>query len=107
GGEVRDRSYENLLHPRKLRTTTLASQLALAAAELSFRDAKLPPRWYEPHLTGNSVGTALGGWREGEQQYGVLLERGARRVNPFIANGAPNHATGGELAAAIGAQGPQ
>jgi 3-oxoacyl-(acyl-carrier-protein) synthase len=49
----------------------------------------------------------MGGWIEAEQQTAILLERGARRVNPFITAGAPNHGPGVELAAALGAQGPQ
>jgi 3-oxoacyl-[acyl-carrier-protein] synthase II len=107
GGEVRDRSYEELLDPRKLRTTTHVTQLALAAAELCLRDADahLSTDGSEPHLVGVSLGTALGGWREAEQQHSILMERGARRVNPFIANGTPNHTAGVEVASAIGAQG--
>ena len=105
GGEVRDRSYEDLLEPRKLKTTTHVTQLALAAAELALRDARLPAQAYEPAAIGVSVGTALGGWREAEQQHSILLERGARRVNPFIANGTPNHAPAAEVANLVGAQG--
>jgi 3-oxoacyl-[acyl-carrier-protein] synthase II len=107
GGEVRDRSYEELIEPRKLRTTTHVTQLALAAAELALRDARLPAGWYEPELLGVNVGTALGGWRDAEQQHSILMERGARRVNPFVANGTPNHASGAEVASATGAKGPQ
>ncbi len=107
GGEVRDRSYEDLLDPRTLRTTTHVSQLALAAAELALRDARLPAQHYEPDLIGVSLGTALGGWREAEQQHSILMERGARRVNPFIANATPNHSPGVEVARAVGAKGPQ
>lgn len=106
GGEVRDRSYEALLAPRTLRTTTHVTQLALAATELALRDARAHARAYEPHLVGVSMGTALGGWREAEQQHSILMERGARRVNPFIANGTPNHTSGAEIASAVGAQGP-
>jgi 3-oxoacyl-[acyl-carrier-protein] synthase II len=107
GGEVRDRSYEELLDPRKLRTTTHVTQLALAATELALRDARMTLRQYEPEMIGVTLGTALGGWREAEQQHSVLLERGARRVNPFIANGTPNYAPAAEVASAVGAQGPQ
>ena len=106
-GEVHDRSYEELIDPRKLRTTTHVTQLALGATELALRDARLPVGAYDPAATGVSVGTALGGWREGEQQYGILLERGARRVNPFIASGAPLHNPTAEIAAAVKAQGSQ
>lgn len=106
-GEVRDRSYEELIDPRKLRTTTLVTQLALGSAELALREARLTPDAYDPYERGVVTGTALGGWRDGEQQYGILLERGARRVNPFVANGAPNHTAGVEVAALLGARGPQ
>ncbi len=107
GGEVRDRSYEELLDPRKLRTTTHVTQLALAATELALRDARLPAKSYASDVVGVALGTALGGWREAEQQHGILLERGVRRVNPFIANGTPNHATAAEVASAVGAGGTQ
>jgi 3-oxoacyl-[acyl-carrier-protein] synthase II len=107
GGEVRDRSYEELLSPRRLRTTTHATQLALAASELALRDAHLSPTYYDSNLAGISIGTAIGGWRDAELQHSILLERGARRVNPFIANGTPNHTTSVELAAAVGACGSQ
>jgi 3-oxoacyl-[acyl-carrier-protein] synthase II len=107
GGEVRDTSYETLLDPRKLRTTTHVTQMALAATELALRDARLATDFYAPDLIGVCMGTALGGWREAEQQHSVLIERGVRRVNPFIANGTPNHASGAEVASLVRAQGPQ
>ncbi|HVN87395.1 MAG TPA: beta-ketoacyl-[acyl-carrier-protein] synthase family protein [Candidatus Binatia bacterium] len=107
GGEVRDRSYEDLLEPRKLRTTTHVTQLAMAAAELALRDARMPARSYEPDQIGVCIGTALGGWREAAQQHIILLERGARRVNPFVSNGTPNHAPGIEVANLIEARGAQ
>jgi 3-oxoacyl-[acyl-carrier-protein] synthase II len=107
GGEVRDCSYEEFLDPRKLRTTTHVTQLALGAAELARRDARLPAAWYPPEAIGVVLGTALGGWRDAEQQHGVLLERGARRVNPFITNGSPHHSSAAEVASAVGAAGTQ
>jgi 3-oxoacyl-[acyl-carrier-protein] synthase II len=107
GGEVQDRSYEELIEPRKLRTTTHATQLALGAAELALRDARINLRLYEPHRVGVVLGSALGGWREAEQQHSILLERGARRVNPFIANATPNYAPAVEVASAAGATGAQ
>src|SRR5512139_3549165 len=107
GGEVRDTSYEDLLDPRMLRTTVHATQLAVAAAELALRDARLDARSCEPDLLGVALGTALGGWRDAAQQQGILLERGARRVNPFIVSGTPNHAAAAEVATAFGAKGAQ
>jgi 3-oxoacyl-[acyl-carrier-protein] synthase II len=106
-GEVPESAYEDLIEPRKLRSTTLVTRLALAAAEHALQDARLSADGHGPAARGVVVGTALGGWDDGERQYGILLERGARRVNPFIANGAPSHTAGVELAAKLGAQGAQ
>jgi len=104
-GEVRDRSYEELLDPRKLRTSTHVAQLAVAAAILALRDADLDTAAESPESVGVCIGTALGGWREAEQQYAILMERGIRRVNPFIANAAPNHSIGAEVASVVDARG--
>jgi 3-oxoacyl-[acyl-carrier-protein] synthase II len=105
-GQVDDSSYENLIDPRKARTTSHASRLALAAAELAVADAHLPVGHYPNHQFGVAVGTALGGWADGERQIGILLERGARRTNPFIISGAGPHGPGIEVASMFGAQGP-
>ena len=107
GGEVSDELLEGAVDPRVQRTASHASRLALVAAAESIRDARLALGQYAPESIGVCVGTALGGWRDGEQQYGVLLERGAKRVNPFLVAGAGNHGPGAEVASALGAQGPQ
>jgi 3-oxoacyl-[acyl-carrier-protein] synthase II len=106
-GEIRDTTYEDLLEPRKKRSTSHVARLGLAATELALRDAHVATRSYAPERIGVSIGTALGGWRDGEQQHSVLLERGARRVNPFIANAAGSYGIAIEIAATINAQGPQ
>jgi len=107
GGEVRDRDYEDLVEPRKIRTTTHVTQLALAATELAIRDAKISLAAEDLGRVGVCIGTAVGGWRDAESQHGILLERGVRRVNPFIVNATPNHTTGAEVAQLLGAQGAQ
>lgn len=105
GGEIHDAAFKHALAPRKLRTTTRITQLLLAAAARAVEDARLTPGSYPAETTGVSIGTALGGWRDGEQQLGVLNERGAHRVNPFVSNGAPNHVAALEVANLIDAQG--
>jgi act minimal PKS ketosynthase (KS/KS alpha) len=107
GGQVDDTLLDEFIDARKQRTTSHATRLALVAAELALRDAHLELSSYAPESIGVCIGTALGGWIDGEQQYAVLLERGAKRVNPFIVSGAGNHGPGIEIASAIGAEGPQ
>src|SRR5262245_48929675 len=96
GGEVKDSTFAHLVSPRQLRTTTRSSQLLIAAVTLAMKDAGLRGGEYAPWATGVVIGTALAGWRDGERQYGILLERGVGRVNPFIANGAAYHVPAAE-----------
>lgn len=107
GGQVDDELLQENVDPRLHRTASHVTRLALIAAEQSVRDARLSLEHYAPESIGVCVGTALGGWRDAEHQYGLLLERGAKRVNPFLVTGAGNHGPGLEIAAAVGAQGPQ
>ncbi|MGD9762893.1 MAG: beta-ketoacyl synthase [Candidatus Binatia bacterium] len=106
-GEIDDDLYADRVDPRKARTTTRATRLALVAADLAMMDAKMPADSVPPHAFGVIVGTALGGWADAEQQVALAVERGTRRVNPFIVAGSGHHGPGIEVAAALGAQGPQ
>lgn len=106
-GEVDDEWLDAHVDVRKRRTTSRATQLALAAADLALHDAHLPPGAIARDALAVMLGTAFGGWSDAEQQNAVMLERGVRRVNPFITAGAPNYGPGVEVAAAAGAQGPQ
>lgn len=105
-GEIDDELYRDLVPPRKNRNTTRATRLALAAARLAGDDAELPDNYYESHRKSVILGTALGGWHEGGQQTQILNELGQRRINPFVANGAPNHNPGVEVAVATRSSGP-
>jgi 3-oxoacyl-[acyl-carrier-protein] synthase II len=107
GGEIADADFEDLVHPRKRRNTTRVTRLSLAAAQLALHHARFPDHLYAGDRRGVFVGTALGGWHEGSQQTALLLDRGARRINPFVANSAPHHAPGVEIAAATASRGPQ
>lgn len=106
GGQVDDRLLDDNIDPRKQRAASHVSRMALVAAEDSLQDARLSLEGYQSDAVGVCVGTALGGWIDGEKQYGILLERGARRVNPFLATGAGTYGPGIEVAAAVGAHGP-
>lgn len=105
GGQVDDAEYADLIEPKLIRTTTHVTRLALAAAELAFRDGRMRASDCDPDALGVCLGTATAGMREAEQQFGILLERGARRVNPFVVSGLPSHGPGAEVAARFEARG--
>lgn len=107
GGEVADAHFIELVHPRTRRNSPRVTQLAVAAARLALIDARLGEHTYAPERTAVVVGTALAGWHDASLQTELLLERGARRVNPFLAVGSPYHGPGSEVAALVQARGPQ
>lgn len=103
-GQVDDSELESAITPRKRRTSTHVAQLALAAAARSASNAGICTT--NSGNVGVCVGTALGGWTQAEQQYSLLMQNGARRINPFVATGASHFAPSIEIADAFQASGP-
>lgn len=103
GGQVDDETLSQLIAPGLQRTTSHATQLAAAAVRLTLATSGLKAKPSE--RVALLVGSAIAGLRNAEQQFALLLERGARRVNPFVANGSLPFATAGELAPQAGARG--
>lgn len=103
--EVRDLGYRDLVPPTKLRNAALVSQFAMAATRLALDDARWHESQQESFRRGVVLGTSVGGWYEAQQQYGILLEKGAGRVNPFLVNGGANHGPAVEVAVIAQAQG--
>jgi 3-oxoacyl-[acyl-carrier-protein] synthase II len=58
------------------------AQYAVAAADMALSDAG--PVDVDPALAGVQIGTGVGGLTTMESQIGVLLEKGPRRVSPFL-----------------------
>jgi 3-oxoacyl-[acyl-carrier-protein] synthase II len=58
------------------------AQYAVAAADMALLDAG--PVDVDPALAGVQIGTGVGGLTTMESQIGVLLEKGPRRVSPFL-----------------------
>jgi len=106
-GQVPNHGWAHRLEARVRRTSGPATQLLLVAGLLALEDAGVDPTAVAPERRGVQVGTALGGWRTAEEQMDVLRARGPRRVNPFLANGAPPYSPGAALATLVGAEGMQ
>jgi 3-oxoacyl-[acyl-carrier-protein] synthase II len=58
------------------------AQYAVAAADMALADAGTVD--VDPALAGVQIGTGVGGLTTMEAQIGVLLEKGPRRVSPFL-----------------------
>ena len=83
-GEHRVRGFDpsSWFDAKEVRRADPFAQFAVAAALLALEDAG--PLDVDPALAGVQIGTGVGGLTTIEQQIGVLLEKGPRRVSPFL-----------------------
>jgi 3-oxoacyl-[acyl-carrier-protein] synthase II len=80
--------------------------LALAASRFALADSNLSKDTLVPDRTGVLVGSGIGGMETIEKQMTTLIERGPRRVSPFMIPSLIANIAGGVIAIDLGAQGP-
>ena len=94
-GERRVTNFDPEPHfdsPKEVRRSDLCTQFAIAAADMAFENSGRPD--LDPHRMGVMLGTGIGGISTLEDQMRVMIEKGGRRVSPFMipmmmANAAP------------------
>ena len=90
--------------PKDARRSDRCEQFALAAAhEALTQSGKLP---YDPARIGTIFGTGIGGLRTLEEQVIVRVEKGERRVSPFLVPMMMSNASGAAISMRYGFQGP-
>jgi len=105
-GEVTDFDPLDYLDRRESRRMDRFCQLALAAASLALADAGMDRQGIPGGRTGVLLGTGIGGIHTLLEQQGVLQERGPGRVSPLFIPMMIANMAAGQLAIALGAQGP-
>lgn len=91
-------------NPKEARRADRFEQFALAAAAEAFEQAGRPSA--EPGRFGVIFATGVGGLRSTEEQIGVLIEKGERRVSPFLVPMMMPNAAGAAISMRYGLQGP-
>jgi len=90
--------------PKEVRRADRCEQYALAAAkEAIVQSGSLP---YDPTRIGTIFGTGIGGLRTLEEQVVVRVEKGERRVSPFLVPMMMSNASGAAISMRYGFQGP-
>ena len=97
---------EEIMDPKEVRRNDRYAHLALAATHHALRDANLSRDDLVPERTGVLVGSGIGGMETIEKQMTTLIERGPRRVSPFMIPSLIANIAGGVIAIDLGAQGP-
>lgn len=90
--------------PKEARRADRVEQFGLAAAAEAF--AQAGQVGVDPERFGVVVGTGIGGLHTLEEQVRVLIEKGERRVSPFLVPMMMANATGAAISMRYGLQGP-
>jgi 3-oxoacyl-[acyl-carrier-protein] synthase II len=84
-GEVRDFDPLIYMTPKRVRHMDRFAQFAVACAKMALEDSKLDLANTNTDRIGIALGSALGGFPLAEEQYAVFLEKGIKRVDPYLA----------------------
>ena len=104
--EINDFNPEDYMDPKEARRNDRYAQLALAATHHALKDSGLSRDDLVPDRTGVIVGSGIGGMETIEKQMTALIERGPRRVSPFMIPSLIANIAGGIIAIDLGANGP-
>jgi 3-oxoacyl-[acyl-carrier-protein] synthase II len=83
-GEVPDFDPARYIEKREARKMDRFTQFGAAAALMAWQDAGLDQGEIDRDSAGVIVGSGIGGIKTIEEQYSLLLEKGPRRVSPFL-----------------------
>jgi len=104
--EVKDFDPSDYMDPKEARRNDRYAQFAVGAAKLAVEDAGIDIDSCDKSRVGVLVGSGIGGLGTIERQVGVLLERGPRKVSPFMIPSLIANIAGGVIAIELGARGP-
>ena len=104
--EVRDFDPEQHMDRKTARNSARFAQFGLAAAKLALADARFEPHETDPQRVGVVVSSGVGGLDELERNHRALLERGYRRMSPYVIPAMLVDAAAGLIAIHTGAVGP-
>jgi 3-oxoacyl-[acyl-carrier-protein] synthase II len=84
-GEVQHFDPLIYMTPKKARHMDRFAQFAVACTKMAIEDSELDINNANTDRIGIALGSALGGFPLAEEQYAVFLEKGLKRVDPYLA----------------------
>ena len=97
---------ENFIDKKKARRMARFTQMGVAAAKMAIEDAKLDLSKEDLSRIGVITGTGIGGLEITEEEHSVVVEKGPRRVSPFLIPMIITNMLPGEIAIEYGFTGP-
>ena len=84
-GEVKDFNPLDYMSPKSARRMDRFAQFAVACTRMALGDAKIDTSNNSSDHIGISLASALGGIPAAEEQHGIFIEKGLKRVDPLLA----------------------
>ncbi|MBI3884848.1 MAG: beta-ketoacyl-ACP synthase II [Opitutae bacterium] len=106
GAEVRGWDATAHMDPKEVRRNDRYTHFGFVAAKQAVADAKLDMVKEDPDRVGVIIGSGIGGMLTIEAQHKVLMERGPRKVSPFMIPALISNMCSGLVAIDLGARGP-
>jgi 3-oxoacyl-[acyl-carrier-protein] synthase II len=106
GAEVRGWDATQHMDAKEVRRNDRYTHFGFCAAKQAVADAKLDMTKEDADRVGVIIGSGIGGMLTIETQHKVLLERGPRKVSPFMIPALISNMCGGLVAIELGARGP-
>ncbi|MDD3065413.1 MAG: beta-ketoacyl-ACP synthase II [Endomicrobiaceae bacterium] len=97
---------ENFIDKKKARRMARFTQMGFIAAKMAIEDSKLDLSKEDLSRIGVITGTGMGGLEITEQEHSVVVEKGPRRVSPFLIPMIITNMLPGEIAIEYGFTGP-
>jgi 3-oxoacyl-[acyl-carrier-protein] synthase II len=105
GAEVKDFNPEEFIDKKEVKRTDRFVQFALAAAQMAVEDSKLDLDKVNKDRMGVIIGSGVGGIETMLNQHSEFLDRGYRRVSPFVVPMMIPNMASGLVAIKFGAKG--
>lgn len=105
GAEVKEFNPEEFIDKKEVKRTDRFAQFALAAAKMAVEDSKLDLDKINKDRMGVIIGSGVGGIETMLNQHSEFLDRGYRRVSPFVVPMMIPNMASGLVAIKFGAKG--
>ncbi|MBP6865206.1 MAG: beta-ketoacyl-ACP synthase II [Candidatus Didemnitutus sp.] len=106
GAEVRNWDVNQHMDPKEARRNDRYTHFGFCAARQAVADAKLDMTKEDADRVGVLIGSGIGGMWTIETQHKNLIEKGPRKVSPFMIPALISNMVGGLVAIDLGARGP-
>jgi 3-oxoacyl-[acyl-carrier-protein] synthase II len=106
GAEVKGFNPADFMDRKEARRMDRYTQFAVAAAKMAWADAGLTGAELDHERCGVYFGSGIGGMETYSEEIGVLLQKGPRRVSPFMIPMMIANMAAGSIAIQFGLQGP-